>query len=182
MKTNTKQNVENQVVNTINAKNTDKNQATTTTTKNTDKSQSTERDLLKNILRGNVSKIISDESRYADTRRLKLSKKLSSQKEKGSLIMHQAANGLRLDNLSGSTSVADAIGTMIRICNNIDKGRCPELKQILDNYGIAVASLKAYIRLSNASDYNRFLTKSGQIDYTRAIGRICQDIMRERKQ
>lgn len=132
-------------------------------------------------LRKNVDIIIRDKSRYAEARQQKLSEKLSQQKANYGLIMHQAANGLRLDNLNGSTSVADAIGNMIRICNNIDKGRYPELKAILDNNGINVATLKAYVRLSEVSDYNKFLSKAGIIDYSRVIGAMCQKIEKEYK-
>lgn len=132
-------------------------------------------------LRKNVDIIIRDGSRYAEARQRKLSEKLQLQKEKKSLVMYQAANGLRLDNLNGSTSVADAVGNMIRICNNIDKGRCPELKKILDTYGINVATLKGYVRLSIASDYDRYLSKTGQVDYSRAIGAMCQQIVKEYK-
>lgn len=130
----------------------------------------------------NIRKQIADESRYAVIRKRRLEKKIIEQEGKNSLLMYQVTNRMRLDGLNGAVDTDDAKNILIRICNGIDKNRYPQLKQILDNYQINVATLKNYIRLSSAGDYNKFLTKTGQIDYTRVIGRICQNISRERKQ
>lgn len=152
-----KQNIEKQVVNTINTKNIDKNQSTT------------------------AAASIKDNSRYSVARVTRLETKIAEQSTKNTLLKYQVTNRMRLDGLNGAVDTEDARAVLIRVCNGIDKNRYPQLKQILDNHGISVATLKAYIRQSVADDYNRYITKTGQIDYTRVVGAICQSIAKQRE-
>lgn len=91
------------------------------------------------------------------------------------------ASAARVDALKQGLTLDECVNNIINILNRADKGKAPEVANILTACNITVASAKAVAKVVDKTVYAKYINSRGIFDAQRAVGRLVADIMKARK-
>lgn len=87
------------------------------------------------------------------------------------------ASAARVDALKQGLTLNECVNNIINILNRADKGKAPEVANILTACNIKVETAKAAAKAVDKTVYAKYINSRGIFDAQRAVGRLIADIV-----